>query len=196
VRLLGTTLQELPVELALPDSGRVAAMREAAKGADAYMTEMEAQSGVSRYPLTLDRMEHAMRLAANRPLDWDADDPRLGRFYEGLQRGCGRRQFDAPFPMVVRQRISLSGNLHPKDICRCPIVSPDFDRCIDILLPQYRSSNASTMAPTVSAWCTDRFITPARYCSSVSRSATVNGILFAPLLAGHSMLRHSIDQDL
>lgn len=80
MRLLGTTLQELPVELALPDSGRVAAMREAAKGAVAYMTEMEAQSGVSRYPLTLDRMEHAMRLAANRPLDWDADDPRLGRF--------------------------------------------------------------------------------------------------------------------
>ena len=80
VRLLGTTLQELPVELALPESGRVAAMREAAKGADAYMTEIEAQSAVSRYPLTLDRMEHAMRLAANRPLDWDADDPRLGRF--------------------------------------------------------------------------------------------------------------------
>jgi len=80
VRLLGPALQESPAELALPTSGRVEAMREAAKGADTFLTDAAAESAASRYPLTVDRMEHAMRLAGNRPLDWSASDPRLERF--------------------------------------------------------------------------------------------------------------------
>lgn len=80
VRLLGPVLQELPVELALPASGRVDAMREAAKGADAFLTETAAESAASRYPLAVDRMEQAMRMAANRSLNWAAHDPRLDRF--------------------------------------------------------------------------------------------------------------------
>lgn len=80
VRVVGPALQQLPVELALPKFGHVEAFREAAKGADAYLTEPVAESTFGRYQLTVDRMEDAMRLARNRPLDWAAGDPRLERF--------------------------------------------------------------------------------------------------------------------
>jgi AAA+ superfamily predicted ATPase len=80
VRLLGDTPHQ-PEELpALAPAARVAAIRAAARRADAYLTEEAAEAMASRYPLHLDGLEHAVRLAEHRPLDYAVDDPRLARF--------------------------------------------------------------------------------------------------------------------
>jgi SpoVK/Ycf46/Vps4 family AAA+-type ATPase len=71
---------ELAEEPALPPAASVAAVREAATQADAYLTEEAAAGVVRRYPLRVDALEHATRLARSRPLDYAHDDPRLDRF--------------------------------------------------------------------------------------------------------------------
>ena len=80
VRLLGTALYELPDEAPLTTEARVEAVRAAANGAGAYLTEETAETMATRYPMHIDALEHAMRLARNRARNYDAGDPDLERF--------------------------------------------------------------------------------------------------------------------
>ena len=80
VRLLGSVPFELIADSALPMDALVAAVRTAANGADAYLTEDAAEAIARRFPLHVDGLEHAMALARSRPKDYDADDPELARF--------------------------------------------------------------------------------------------------------------------
>jgi hypothetical protein len=80
VRLLGPASYEMVTDPPLPAAARVAAVRAAAKEADAYLTDESAEAIPRRYPLGVDGLEHAMRLARSRPKDYYADDPYLARF--------------------------------------------------------------------------------------------------------------------
>jgi AAA+ superfamily predicted ATPase len=80
VRLLGPIAYQLAETSALSLRARLEALREAAAKADAYLTEESAKATMSRYPLNMDGLEHAMRMARTRPLNHDLDDPRLARF--------------------------------------------------------------------------------------------------------------------
>lgn len=80
VRLLGPVPYELVDEPALPIAARVAAVRVAATGAGAYLTDELAEGIADRYPLHIDALEHAMRLACTRPKNYDAEDPSVARF--------------------------------------------------------------------------------------------------------------------
>ncbi len=86
LRLLGPASCELVNELALTMAARVAAVRAAATGADAYLTEESAAAMANRYPLHLDGLEQAMRLARSLPMNYDAGDPRLARFAEACKQ--------------------------------------------------------------------------------------------------------------
>lgn len=79
VRLLGTAAYELASEPALPPAARVAALRAAAKGAEAHLTEDAAAAVANRYPLSVDGLEQAMRLASSHPAGSGVDDA-LARF--------------------------------------------------------------------------------------------------------------------
>ncbi|HKP38686.1 MAG TPA: ATP-binding protein [Pyrinomonadaceae bacterium] len=85
VQLLGGDAYELVSEPPLPMSARVQAVRAAALGADAYLTREAAEAIANRYPLHIDGLEHAMRLAASRPKNYDADDPALDRLTVALK---------------------------------------------------------------------------------------------------------------
>jgi AAA+ superfamily predicted ATPase len=85
VRLLGSVSYELIEGQALSMPARIAAVRAAAKGADAYLTEESAEAIVNRYPLQVDGLEHAMHLAARRPNNFNADDPERTRFTEACK---------------------------------------------------------------------------------------------------------------
>lgn len=76
VRLLGSVSYELFDQPPLPATARVAAVRAAATGAGAYLTEESAAAIATRYPLGVDGLEQAMRLACSRT---DNLDP-LARF--------------------------------------------------------------------------------------------------------------------
>jgi len=80
VRLLGRMSHALREQVPLPAAARVAAVRTAASGADAYLSDESAAAMANRYPLQLDGLEHAMFLARSRPTHPDADDPMLARF--------------------------------------------------------------------------------------------------------------------
>ena len=80
VRLLGEAPHQAAELPALTRAARVAAIRSAAGRADAFLTEEAAEAMASCYPLHLDGLEHAVRLAEHRPLDYAAGDPRLARF--------------------------------------------------------------------------------------------------------------------
>lgn len=80
IRLLGEAQYELAGEPPLSLPSRVTAMRAAADGAGAYLTEAAAEAMVHRYPMSIDSLELAMQLAHERPKDDDADDPALARF--------------------------------------------------------------------------------------------------------------------
>ena len=80
VRLLGSVPFELIADSAFPMDALVAAVRTAAKGADAHLTEDAAEAIARRFPLHVDGLEHAMALARSRPKDYDAGDPELARF--------------------------------------------------------------------------------------------------------------------
>jgi SpoVK/Ycf46/Vps4 family AAA+-type ATPase len=86
LRLLGPASYETVDELVLTTAARVAALRAAAAGADAYLSEESAEAMANRYPLHLDGLEHAMRRARSQPVDYDADDPRLARFTEACKQ--------------------------------------------------------------------------------------------------------------
>ncbi len=85
VRLLGSVPYQL-IEgqvLSMPD--RIEAVRAAAQGAEAYLTQESAEAIVNRYPLQVDGLEHAMRLAARRPKNFDASDPGYARFTDACK---------------------------------------------------------------------------------------------------------------
>ncbi|MEO8519778.1 MAG: ATP-binding protein [Acidobacteriota bacterium] len=67
-------------EEALSREARAAAMRRAAEGADVFLSSHAAAAMANRFPLHVDALEEAMRLAQSRPLDYRQDDPRLARF--------------------------------------------------------------------------------------------------------------------
>jgi AAA+ superfamily predicted ATPase len=84
VQLLGNASFELAAAPALPLAARVQAVRAAARGAGiTYL--VEAEGIANRYPLSVDSLEQAMRLAASRPKNFDADDPYLERFITALK---------------------------------------------------------------------------------------------------------------
>jgi SpoVK/Ycf46/Vps4 family AAA+-type ATPase len=89
VKLFGSTPHELESEPALPRAAVVEAIRAAASAADAYVTEELAESIASRHPLSIDRLEQAMRLAASRPLDGNTEDPALARFTAAAREVAG-----------------------------------------------------------------------------------------------------------
>ncbi|HEY0320014.1 MAG TPA: ATP-binding protein [Pyrinomonadaceae bacterium] len=79
IRILGKASYELESEPALSKAARVEAVRAAALGAEAYLTQESAESIANRYPLHVDGLEQAMRLAVIRPKNFDADNPDLER---------------------------------------------------------------------------------------------------------------------
>jgi SpoVK/Ycf46/Vps4 family AAA+-type ATPase len=83
--LLGTATYELIETEALSMPARIAVVRAAARGADAYLTEESAEFIANRYPLQVDGLEHAMHLAARRPKNFNADDPGCARFMEACR---------------------------------------------------------------------------------------------------------------
>ncbi|HEU4869467.1 MAG TPA: AAA family ATPase, partial [Pyrinomonadaceae bacterium] len=80
VRLLGTAPYELIDEAPLPLEARVDAVRLAAKGAGAYLSDESAETIANRYPIHIDALEHSMYLARNRSKNYEAGDPDLDRF--------------------------------------------------------------------------------------------------------------------
>ena len=72
VQLLGSIAYELAEQPALPPAARVAAVRAAATGAGVYLTEEAAETMANRYPLSVDGLEQAMRLASSRSDDFTA----------------------------------------------------------------------------------------------------------------------------
>lgn len=72
VKLLGASPHEIVEGPALPRASRVAAMRAAASGANAALTEDAAEAMAERYPLSVDRLEQAMHLARNSPAGFAA----------------------------------------------------------------------------------------------------------------------------
>jgi AAA+ superfamily predicted ATPase len=80
IRLLGSAPFELIADSAFPMDALVAAVRTAAKGADAHLTADAAEAIARRFPLHVDGLEHAMAVARSRPKNYDADDPELARF--------------------------------------------------------------------------------------------------------------------
>lgn len=87
-RLFGSAPYEIE-ETALDRDARVAAVRAAASGADAYLMEEAAEAIASQYPLQVDGLDHAMRLARSRPLVYPADDPRYDRFVAACKEVAG-----------------------------------------------------------------------------------------------------------
>jgi hypothetical protein len=80
VRLLGATPFDLIAGDPLDHDAHLEAIRAAANGADLWLAQEDARVLGSRYPLPVDGLEQAMRLARSRPLNYDACDPRLDRF--------------------------------------------------------------------------------------------------------------------
>ena len=89
VRLLGAVSYESMHEAPLPPAAHVDAVRAAATGAEAYLTEESAELMARQYPLHVGGFERAMQLARGRPLDYDADDPRLERFIAACKEVAG-----------------------------------------------------------------------------------------------------------
>jgi AAA+ superfamily predicted ATPase len=78
-RLLGSIPYEIE-ETTLNQAACVSAVRVAAKYADAYLTEEAAKAIATRYPMGIDGIERAMRLAGSKPLSYECDDPQGTRF--------------------------------------------------------------------------------------------------------------------
>ena len=80
VRLLGSMPYELLEPSTVKASARTSAVSAAASGADAALSEAMAEAIANQYPLEIDRLEHAMRLARSRPLIDQDGAPRHERF--------------------------------------------------------------------------------------------------------------------
>jgi AAA+ superfamily predicted ATPase len=97
VRLIGTDRRkedgslypcppfELVHEPPLSHAARVAAVRVAAAEICGYITNDIAEALANRYPLYIDALEYAVRLARNRPKNYYAEDPQLERLTTALK---------------------------------------------------------------------------------------------------------------
>jgi AAA+ superfamily predicted ATPase len=85
VRLLGGMTLELPHGEPMPFDARVAALRAAASATGAYLADDDARAMAARYPLQVDGLEHAMRLARSRATDSTTSEPTLARFTMALK---------------------------------------------------------------------------------------------------------------
>ena len=85
VRLLGAMTHEVAGDAPLLFDARVAALRAAAIAAGAYLTDDGARAMTTRYPLQVDGLEHAMRLARSRATDPAKTEPTLSRFTMALK---------------------------------------------------------------------------------------------------------------
>jgi hypothetical protein len=90
-RVLGAASYELEAEPPLSKAARVEAVRAAALGADAYLTQESAESIANRYPLHVDGLEQAMRLAASRPKNFEADNPDIERLTTAFKELASQR---------------------------------------------------------------------------------------------------------
>jgi SpoVK/Ycf46/Vps4 family AAA+-type ATPase len=92
VQLLGNASYELIAEPALSKAAHVEAVREVARGIGiSYMDQESAESIANRYPLHVDGLEQAMRLAASRPKNYDHDNPDLERLTTALKELAAER---------------------------------------------------------------------------------------------------------
>ena len=80
VYLLGPIAHELADTPALSLAARIDSICNAARAADVYLTNETAEAIARRYPLQVDGLEYAMRLARTRPVKYGTDDPYLSRF--------------------------------------------------------------------------------------------------------------------
>lgn len=80
VRLLGEAPYLLVTDPALTRDNRIDIVQAAAQGAQVYLSDEAAADVALRYPLSVDAWEHAMRLASQRPRNFEANDPALERF--------------------------------------------------------------------------------------------------------------------
>jgi AAA+ superfamily predicted ATPase len=80
VHLLGPVAHELADTPALSLAARIDSVTNAARAADVYLTNETAEAIAKRYPLQVDGLEHAMRLARTRPVEYGTEDPYLSRF--------------------------------------------------------------------------------------------------------------------
>jgi AAA+ superfamily predicted ATPase len=85
LQLLGGSPYELIEEPTLSMPARVAVVREAARGADAFLTQESAEFLAHRFPLQVDGLEQAMHLAARRPKNFNVDDPAEARFTQACR---------------------------------------------------------------------------------------------------------------
>jgi len=113
VPLLGSAPYELVDEPALSIAGRIAAVRAAAAGADAYVSE-EAADAISRqHPLRVDGLEHAMRLARHRPLADETSDRHASRFTMACKEVAARGV--SPLAEIVEPAFELDDVVLPPD---------------------------------------------------------------------------------
>lgn len=85
LRLLGDRRAILLGEPPLTTDAKIAAMQVAANDADVYLGGDGASSLIRRYPLSVDGLDLAARLARSRPLDTSLDQPSLARFVAALK---------------------------------------------------------------------------------------------------------------
>jgi AAA+ superfamily predicted ATPase len=76
---------ELVHEQPLSQAARVAAVRAAALQLCGYITNDVAEALANRYPLHIDALEYAVRLARNRPRNYDGEDSQLERLTTALK---------------------------------------------------------------------------------------------------------------
>ena len=89
IRLLGSVSYELLDRPALTRGARVEAVRAAATLAGAYLTEEMAEAVAIRYPLSIDGLEQAMRLALSRPENLCVADTAVARFTAAAREVAG-----------------------------------------------------------------------------------------------------------
>lgn len=85
VKLFGAVACELLEEQPLSTSARIAAVRAAAMGAEAHLSEETAGVIARQFPLQVDGFEHAMHLAAKRPKNFHVDYPETARFTQACR---------------------------------------------------------------------------------------------------------------
>lgn len=86
VRLLGSRSLALMEGPSLPPAARTAALRAAATGAGVLLSEEQAQNIARQYPLQIDGLEQAMRLARSDQEPNQSGDLRLDRFVSACKK--------------------------------------------------------------------------------------------------------------
>jgi AAA+ superfamily predicted ATPase len=85
IHLLGRAAYELADSPALSLAARIDMVGSAARAAGVYLTSESAEAVARRYPLRIDGLERAMRLARTRPVKYGSEDPQLSRFTAALK---------------------------------------------------------------------------------------------------------------